>query len=194
MNIVTLFLKDLAWVLIIVSLAIAGLLLLRMVVHWIKLSPFSWLPYNLRRITEPIVRPLRVTTGQILPFDLVPLVMAVFVLTTGFFAAGILDSLAYFLPVLTLQRHTAREYAVYLIQFLVFVYTVLIFLRIIFSMFAIGYYSKFARFVFQITEPLLRPLRRHLIIGMFDLSPLVAILIVQVVGWILINLLSQGFN
>ena len=192
MNIVTLFLKDLAWVLIVVSLAIAGLLLLRMIVHWLNLSPFSWLPYNLRRITEPMVRPLRATTGRILPFDLVPLVMAVFVVTTGFFAAGILDSLAYFLPILTQQRHTVREYAIFLIQFLVFIYTVLIFLRIIFSMFGISYYNKFARFTFQITEPLLRPLRRHLIVGMFDLSPLVAILIVQVVGWILINLLSHG--
>jgi len=170
---------------------IGALLLLRMVVHWMNLSPFGWLPYNLRRITEPIVRPLRATTGQILPFDLVPLVMAVFVVTTGFFAAGILTGLAKLLPELLLTRHSITEYAIYLIQFLAFLYTVMIFLRIIFIMFAIGYYSRFSRFVFQMTEPLLRPLRRHLIVGMFDLSPLVAILIVQVTAWILISMLTS---
>jgi len=192
LNIVKLFLTDLAWVVVVVSLVIAGLLLLRMITHWMNLSPFSWLPYNLRRITEPMLRPLRATTGRILPFDLVPLVMAVFVVTTGFFAAGILDSISNFLPVLTRSNHTFKEIATYLIQFLVFVYTVLIFLRIIFSMFGVSYYNRFALFVFQITEPLLRPLRRHLIVGMFDLSPLVAILIVQFAGWILISILNSG--
>jgi len=191
LEIVKLFLIDLSWILIVVSLVIAGLLLLRMIVHWMKLSPFSLLPYNLRRITEPMIRPLRETTGGILPFDMVPLVMAVFVVTTGFFAAGIFNSLASYLPDLIQNRHTPREYAILLIQFLVFLYTILIFLRIIFLMFRISYYGRFARFTFYTTEPLLRPLRRHLIIGMFDLSPLVAILIVQVVGWILISMLNS---
>ena len=191
MEIVKLFLTDLSWVLIVVSLVIAGLLLLRMIVHWMNLSPFSWLPYNLRRITEPMLRPLRETTGRILPFDLVPLVMAVFVVTTGFFAAGIFNSLAFYLPELIQKSHSPREYAILLIQLLVFIYTILIFLRIIFLMFRISYYGRFARFTFHLTEPLLRPLRRHLIIGMFDLSPLVAILIVQVVGWILISMLNS---
>jgi YggT family protein len=59
-------------------------------------------------------------------------------------------------------------------------YVVAIFLRFFLPFFNIGYRSKFMRFIFAITEPLLRPLRRIFVAGMFDFSPLVAMLIVQV--------------
>ncbi|HZS45411.1 MAG TPA: YggT family protein [Blastocatellia bacterium] len=188
--IITLLL-DLASVVWIVALVIAGLLLLRMILHWLNLSPFSWLPYNLRRLTEPMLRPLRATTGAILPYDLVPLIMAIFVVTTGLFAASIIQNIAGFLFRLTTHNQTVKDYAKYMIDVLVFVFTVLIFLRIVFSMFGVSYYNRFARFTYQTTEPLLRPLRRHLIVGMFDLSPLVAILLVQIVGWILISIIGS---
>ena len=191
MNLITTFIRDLATVVWIVALVLAGLLLVRMIVHWLNLNPFSWLPYNLRRLTEPMVRPLRATTGAILPFDLVPLVMAIFIATTGLFAASVLQNIAYFLDRLVSQPQTVRDYAKYLINLLAFIFTILIFLRIMFWMFAVSYYNRFARLTYQVTEPVLRPLRRAFIIGMFDLSPLIAILLVQIVAWILISIIGN---
>jgi YggT family protein len=191
LNLIIGFLLLLASVVWIGALVVAGLLLVRMIVHWLNLNPFSWLPYNLRRLTEPMLRPLRATTGAILPFDLVPLVMAIFIATTGLFAASILQNIAGFLYRAVTQPPTVRDYAKYLINLLAFIFTILIFLRIIFWMFAVSYYNRFARFTYQVTEPLLRPLRRAFIIGMFDLSPLIAIILVQIVAWILISIIGS---
>ena len=190
MNIIIIFLYELAAVIWIGGLVVAGLLLLRMLVHWLNLSPFSWLPYNLRRITEPILRPIRGSVGPILPYDMIPLVMAIFVATTGLFAASILQAAAGILHDAQRLTPTVRDYARYLIELLIFAYTVLLFLRIVFSLFQISYYGKFARFTYQVTEPILRPLRRYLIIGMFDLSIMVAIVLVQILGRFLISLIS----
>jgi len=190
LNLIIGFLLRLASVVWIGALVVAGLLLLRMIVHWLNLNPFSWLPYNLRRLTEPMLRPLRATTGAILPFDLVPLIMAIFIATTGLFAASVLQRIAVFLNDLVSHPQTVRDWAKYLIELLAFIFTILIFLRIIFWMFAVSYYNRFARFTYQVTEPILRPLRRTFIIGMFDLSPLIAILLVQIVAWILISIIG----
>src|SRR5579871_3162543 len=115
----------------------AGLLILRMIIHWMNLSPFSWLPYNLRRLTEPMLRPLRATTGSILSYDLVPLIMAVFIVTTGLFMSSIIERFAEFLVFAVTRHPSVRDYAKYLINLLVFICTILIFLRIVFSMFGV---------------------------------------------------------
>jgi YggT family protein len=52
-------------------------------------------------------------------------------------------------------------------------------------------YQPVRRFINQIVGPLLNPIRRVVPpLGMFDLSPLILILLVQGVSWALINLLS----
>ena len=43
-----------------------------------------------------------------------------------------------------------------------------------------------ARLVYQITEPILAPIRRILpTFGMFDFSPMVAIIVLQVLKWVI---------
>ena len=172
------------------GLAVAALLILRMIFHWLNLNPFSWPVYTLRRWTEPLVRPLRGMAGPVLSFDLIPLVMAIFVATTGLFLSGILLTAADIIRQASTAPQSPRDFARYLIQILVFAYTILIFLRVIFPMFRISYYSRFARFTFQATEPLLRPLRRHFSRGMFDFSPLIALVLVQIAGYALTRMIG----
>ncbi|MEE9277528.1 MAG: YggT family protein [Dehalococcoidia bacterium] len=43
------------------------------------------------------------------------------------------------------------------------------------------YDNPIVRFVHQVTEPLLSPIRRFAMIGMIDLSPLVLIIVLQVI-------------
>ncbi len=47
------------------------------------------------------------------------------------------------------------------------------------------------QFIDRIVDPMLAPIRRFLpVIGMFDFSPLVLLILIQVVGYILIQILS----
>lgn len=43
-------------------------------------------------------------------------------------------------------------------------------------------YNPLVKFLLDVTEPVLSPLRRFLVIGMIDLSPLVALIGLQILG------------
>lgn len=47
--------------------------------------------------------------------------------------------------------------------------------------------NPLVRFLLEVTEPVLAPLRQFLVFGMMDLSPLAALILLQVLGNILIN-------
>ena len=90
------FLSQVVWW---ATVAVAGLLVLRVILNWAGANPFSRLSYNLTRLTEPLVRPLRYQFGRrTLRFDLVPIVTAVLVLALGWSVAGLIGQLA---PILT---------------------------------------------------------------------------------------------
>jgi len=68
-----------------------------------------------------------------------------------------------------------------LISRLLSVYSLLILVRALLSWFSISPYNKFYRFLIDITEPVLAPIRRIIPIQGIDLSPLVAILLIDIV-------------
>ena len=51
--------------------------------------------------------------------------------------------------------------------------------------------NPIVRFIYDITEPVLAPLRRFTIIGMWDFSPLAALIILTIVQSVVVNLLSS---
>jgi YggT family protein len=53
-------------------------------------------------------------------------------------------------------------------------------------------YNPIIRFLFQITDPILEPLRRYTTIGMIDLSPIVALIGLGFIERILVSLLLGG--
>ncbi len=62
----------------------------------------------------------------------------------------------------------------------------LILVRIIFSFLRIGPYNLVGRFIFEMTEPILGPIRELIYklgidTGMFDFSPLIAVLLFQII-------------
>jgi YggT family protein len=66
------------------------------------------------------------------------------------------------------------------------VLTIIIVFRVIMSWFSPSPTNRLALILFQITEPLLRPLRRIIPrVGVFDFTPLVAIIILQVISILL---------
>lgn len=170
--------------------------MLRVIAGWASASYYSWFQFNLRRITEPMVRPLRSEFGRSgARYDLMPLLMAVMILLTGFFVsdmiwrlAGILDDLFH-----TILWGTLRM--AYLVSIIVrlagWSYVVVLLLRFVLPWLGVGYRNAFMRFIYKITEPLLRPLRRYLVVGMLDLSLIGAIFLVEIATVILVQIVGK---
>lgn len=82
-------------------------------------------------------------------------------------------------------------YVISFINILIQVIVLLVFAKIILSYF-MDPYHPIRQAIDSVVEPMLAPLRRIIPpIGMIDFSPLVLIILLQVVGRILINLLSS---
>ena len=179
------------------TIAVASLLFLRVVLTWVGANPFGRIPYHLTRITEPLVRPVRSQFGggRYLRYDLIPLVMGVLILVTGLFIASMLGQLG---AILTAIGRNISSGAIAsgamigeLIRLLGLLYVVAIFLRFFLPFFGVGYRNKLFHFLFSITEPLLKPLRRIFVAGMFDFSPIVAMFLVQILTGLLAELVSR---
>jgi YggT family protein len=70
------------------------------------------------------------------------------------------------------------------------VLTAAIFIRVLLSWFPIDPRNPLVTLLYEITEPILEPLRRVIPrMGMFDLSPLVALLLIQLLGNLAVNAL-----
>jgi len=179
------------------TIAVASLLFLRVLLAWLGANPFGRIPYHLTRITEPMVRPVRSQFGggRYLRFDLIPLVMGVLILVTGLFIASMIGQLGAIIAAILgniMSRAIASAAMVgELIKLTGLLYVVAIFLRLFLPFFGIGYRNKLFHFLFMITEPLLKPLRRFFVAGMFDFSPIVAMFIVQILTGFLARLVSQ---
>jgi YggT family protein len=90
--------------------------------------------------------------------------------------------------------HTLREAQVdflfILVDWLFTLYALAILARSILTMLRISPYHPVMNFLIQITEPLLAPLRRHIRpIGIWDITPMVALIIVWVMHLIVIQIL-----
>ena len=73
-------------------------------------------------------------------------------------------------------------------------YTLAIFVRIFLSYGALGYGNRWMRFMILITEPLMGPLRRYIPpVGMFDISPIIAFLVLWVLQAIVAATLLKGW-
>lgn len=164
---------------------VAGLLVLRVILNWVGANPFGRLSYNLTRLTEPMVRPVRHQfAGRITRYDLMPLLMGVMILVTGLFISGTIGQFSSVLSRVAAYAQddllTPRFVLGQVVLLVGSLYVVAIFLRFFLPLFGVSYANSFFRYLFVITEPLLKPLRRFFVAGMFDFSPLVAMFIVQI--------------
>ena len=129
-------------------------------------------------------------------FDLIPLVMGVLILVTGLFIASMLGQLGVIIT--TIGRNivsgaiASAAMMGEIIKLIGLLYVVAIFLRFFLPFFGVGYRNKFFHLLFVITEPLLKPLRRVFVAGMFDFSPIVAMFIVQILTGFLAELVGRS--
>lgn len=175
---------ELFWYLVATAiLLLVVLMLLRAVVNYADLNPFSWSARTIRSLTDPLVNPVRrglaragldpkiaplvtILIAILLGYIAVQLVWAVLVVTIG----GIIESL---------QRGAIIKIVGYSLYGLLAIYSLLIFMRIVFS-WGVSSVNRVLRFLIRVTEPVLGPFRRLIPpLGMFDISPIVVLLLIR---------------
>ncbi|MDX6385211.1 MAG: YggT family protein [Blastocatellia bacterium] len=163
------------------------LILLRSLLNYMEVNPFTWSAINLRRATEPVLSRVRaVLIGFRLDPKVAPFIAVIMIIVTGYMVILVFESLlntAAGIVYALSARQIGAPVAIigYLLFGLLGLYTLTIFIQIILSWLGFSYANRLMRFVFNITEPLLGPLRRSVpAIGMFDVSPVIAIIIIWV--------------
>jgi YggT family protein len=177
------FIELLVWyVVITICLGVIVLIVLRLIVTYADLNPFGWIALNVRRTTDPMVNPIRRGLARSgLDTKLAPLLTILIAILLGYFAyslvktvldtsEGIVESLRYGRPVR-------------LVGFVLFgllaLYSLVIFMRIVFS-WGVSSVNPVMRFLLMLTEPVLGPFRRLIPpLGMFDISPIVVLLLLD---------------
>jgi YggT family protein len=78
----------------------------------------------------------------------------------------------------------------YFVMLLFRALTLAVLVRVFLTWFPISPYNRFVQILYQITEPILRPFRRIIPpIGMVDISPIVALLVLQLLEQIVMRLI-----
>lgn len=184
------------WAVIGIIIAIIVLMVLRMIANAADLNPFAWPARIIRRLSDPFSLPVR---RSLLGFGVdpkyAPLVVILIGILLGWFAlqiadairmtaAGLLQSVMLGMPVAGLG---------FILYGLVSIYILLVFMRIIFSWGMVSHSNRLMRFLVNTTEPLLGPLRRIIPpLGMLDISPIVAFIILMLFQSAIAGTLLRG--
>lgn len=161
------------------------LMLVRLIMNSMDVNPFTWHAMTVRRLSDPFLNPVkRSLVNTSIPLKYSPIIAILFVLLVGWFSLELIEGLLNTIGGVLLAAKAAALIAVigYVLYGLLALYGLMIFLRIVFSWGMVGYRNRMMRFLINTTDPLLLPLRKMVPrVGMFDISPIVAFIIV----WIL---------
>jgi|SRR5687767_14158256 len=169
------------WAIQLAIVAIIALMILRMISDAADLNPFGWTSRTLRRLTDGFVTPVRGALRQVgADPKFAPLVVILVAILLGYFLWQLIATLAMTLSGVITSAQAGELFQVlgFILYGLLGIYSLLIFMRIIFSWGMVSYQNRVMRFLVDATEPLLGPLRRMIPpLGRMDISPIVAFLI-----------------
>ena len=165
----------------VIIVAVIVLMIVRLIADAMDLNPFAWTSRTVRRLSDGFVIPVRAgLRGFGVDPKFAPLVVILIVILLGFFVLQLVTTIAMTVAgvIVSLQEGALFSALGFILHGLLSIYILLIIIRIVFSWGAIDYTNRVMRFLVDVTEPLLVPLRRmippH---GWMYISPLVAILI-----------------
>lgn len=158
------------------------LIVLRMIADAANLNFFGWTYVTIRRLTDPIIVPVRAALrGFRVDPKYAPLVAILIMIVVGWLAVTLTSTLLWTLAgiISSVQSGSFARLIGHVLYGFLAIYSLLIFARVVFSWMALGYSNRLMRFLINATEPLLGPLRRSIPpLGMFDISAFVAFLII----------------
>ena len=182
-----------------VQITIAAVILLmvvRLIADAMDLNPFAWASRTIRRLSDGLVMPVR---GGLRGFGVdpkfAPLVVILISILLGFFVLQLVSTIA--TTIVGVMESTRRGAFFWIIGFILYgflsIYSLLVIIRVIFSWAMLSYSNRVMRFLIDVTEPLLGPLRRVVpLLGRIDISPIVAILILWLFQAAIMGTLLRG--
>jgi YggT family protein len=180
-----------------VIVAVIAVVALRLIVNFANPNPFGTTSLTIRRLTDPLINPVRrALVGFGVDAKYAPLVTILVTILLGWFALQLVSSLANTIAgvLFSLSRQAVVPILGYLIYGLLGLYSLLIFLRIVFSWVTVSYGNRVMRLLVNSTEPLLAPLRRMVpLVSGLDVSPLVAFIIIWVLQGAVARTLLHGW-
>jgi YggT family protein len=167
---------------VIFLIAVVVLMLVRLIFNYVDINPFSWPSLTLRRITDPMINPVRrVLAGFGIQPKVAPLITILIVILLGWLTLQLVASILNIVAGILISLSAGEMVALvgYILYGLLSLYSMFLLIRIIFSWGMVSYSNPLMRFLANLTDPLLLPLRRVIPpIGMFDISPIVAFFII----------------
>ena len=178
--------------------AVVGIVLLRLIANLANPNPFGWPSLTIRRLTDPLISPVRRVLVRFgIDPKYAPLVTILLTILLWWFSLQLISGIANALAgiLISLQKGAVRPFFGYLLYWLLGSYSLLIFIRIMFSWVTVSYGNRFMRFLINATEPLLAPLRKKVPpVKGFDISPLVAFLIILILQGAVAGTLLRGWQ
>ena len=183
-----------------VVVAAIVLILLRSLFKYMDVNPFTWSAITVKRLTDPVVLPVRrmLVAMRVDPM-IAPIIAILIFILVGFFviqiSSGSLNTIAGVMFALTSGKpNWSIAVMGYLLYALIGLYELMIFARIIGIWFSVSYANRGMRFLSRTTEPFLAPLRRAIPpISMFDISPMIAFLILWLLQAVVAGTLLKGW-
>ncbi len=171
------------WYLIVIAITFTiALMLLRLLLNALDVNPFTRTVITVRRVSDPFINPVRrALVGFGVQAKYAGLVTVLIVILVGYFAMMLTTSVLNTIMGVYLASTAAQFTGVlgYVLYGLLALYSLFIFIRIIFSWGMVSQRNRVMRFLVNVTDPLLVPLRRLIPpLGMFDISPIVAFIII----------------
>lgn len=169
------------WAIAVFIVGVIVLMVLRLIVDALDLNPFGWISRTTHRLTDGLIIPVR---GGLRNFGMdpkfAPLVVILLVILLGYFFQQLVRAIAETIVGVLVSVHDGAMISVlgYILYGAISIYILLIVIRIVFSWGRVSYRNRIMRFLFDVTEPLLGPLRRIIPpLGWIDISPIVAFII-----------------
>lgn len=176
--------------------AVILLMIVRLIADAMDLNPFAWTSRTIRRLSDGLVIPVR---GALRGFGadpkFAPLVVILISILLGFFVLQLVTSIAVTIAGVIDSVQLGAFFWVlgFILYGLLTIYSLLVLIRVIFSWAMISYSNRIMRFLVDVTEPLLGPLRRVVpMLGRFDISPIVAWLILLLFQAAVVGTLLRG--
>lgn len=177
--------------------AVVVVVVTRLIADQANLNPFAWTSRTIRRLTDPIISPVRrALVGFGVDPKYAPLVAILLAILLGWFSLQLVGSLANTIAGIlhSLDRNAFVPIIGYILFGLLSFYSLLIFIRIVFSWVMVSRSNRLMRFLVNATEPLLQPLRRTIpLVGNFDISPIFAFVIVWLLQAAVTRTLLHGW-
>jgi len=187
-----------SWAVTLVILGTILVVVLRLIANQVDLNPFGSVSITLRRLTDPLIAPVRrALMGFGVDPKYAPLVTILITILLGWFVLQLVANVANTVAgvLLSSQRAAIGPLVGYVLYGLLALYSLLIFIRIVFSWVMVSHSNRVMRFLVNITEPFMGPLRRTVPpVGRFDISPIVGLVIIWIFQAAVVGTLLRGWQ